>query len=706
MVINLAVPLSLVIALAVMYFAGESLNILTLLALMVSVGLLVDNSVVVAENIDRVYKTGLSRRDSAIQGSGEIALAITMSTLTTVVVFLPVALVGGPAQFFLLRMAIPISVALLASLLVALVYIPLTVYLTLPADGREDAHPTGPLERPFRRAYEATFGRINRWYARVLAVCLRRRLDMVIAVLVVFALTMGITKEQITFTDIQENEEAGFEIDVELPDTYTLEETEEWFLQAEAIVEQHAEELGLEGWFLFHLRTRGELQGWFTTPRSTKLTPREVTERVVELIPPRPGIELTTGEEDQREDGQDEGVYRVTLTGEDPERLESLADDLSDALTRVDGVLGVRKDSESAPNELGLVVDRDRVQRYGVDPRTLAGVVGYALRGQSLPKYRDKGKEIPVRVRYQESDRASLEDLASFYVPTESGDFLPVSALTDVRMLDTPEMIRRVDKRISRVVTFDLMTEEEDETRERLDAMVAGIDLPEGITFGGGASAADLDEDLAGLQFAGLLSVVFIYLLMGLLFESFILPLSIVLTIPLASLGVLWAHILTGLDIDFLGSVGIVLLIGVVVNNGIVLVDYVNRLREEGTERHRALLIAADRRFRPIMMTAITTIGGMIPLAVFGRMDSGISYTSFAITLIGGMTTATLLTLLVVPVFYTFFDDARETFGASLRAIRGGRRGARGSRSREEHAIGPAAGGIAPASSPVRRTPR
>jgi HAE1 family hydrophobic/amphiphilic exporter-1 len=161
------------------------------------------------------------------------------------------------------------------------------------------------------------------------------------------------------------------------------------------------------------------------------------------------------------------------------------------------------------------------------------------------------------------------------------------------------------------------------------------------------------------MVFAGVVSILFIYLLMGFLFESFVLPLSIILTIPLAGVGVAWIHVITGKDIDFLGMVGAVLLIGVVVNNGIVLIDYVNRLRAEGYERTAALLRAADRRFRPIAMTALTTIIGMIPLTLTKPGNLGLSYKSFGLTLIGGMTTATLLTLLVVPIFYTLFDDAR-----------------------------------------------
>lgn len=674
MVVNLSVPLSLLIATMIMGFAGETLNLLSLLSLMVCVGLLVDNSVVVAENIDRLHKAGVSRKDAAISGAGEIALAITLSTLTTVVVFLPVALVEGPAQFFLLRMAVPICVALLASLVVALVTIPLGVYLTLPDDRaeartRRENSLYGKVVKSLVWQYNQTFGRLNRVYNRMLGFFLVRRLDLVLATLVLVALTAGVAKQEIRFVEVQENEQAGFEIDVEMPDNYTLEETAEWFLHAESLVESHAEELDLEGWFLFHDKTDGELQGWFKNPRTRKITPQQVTDRVVELLPETPGVELSTGNEQAVEDGRDQNIFQVVLNGEDHTILSDAADNLQDALLRVDGVVGVRRRSESSPNELGIMVDRARTTQFGVNPQTVAGVVGYALRGQSLPKYRDEGREIPVRVRYQEEDRSSLADLGSFLVPTDTGDFLPLSALTDVEMIQAPEYIVRRNKRVARSITLDLDPEQEKETRERLAGIIGDVDLPEGVTFSSRTAQAGLNEDLKGLFFALSISVVFIYLLMGLLFESFILPLSIIFTIPLAGLGVIWIHVFGGMDIDFLGAVGIVLLVGVVVNNGIVLIDYVNRLREDGVSRAEAILTAADRRFRPIMMTAITTVGGMVPLAISGRMDSGISYTSFALTLIGGMTTATLLTLLIVPVFYTFFDDIREAFGALLRRV-------------------------------------
>lgn len=677
MVVNLAVPLSLLMAIVVMYFAGETLNIITLLALMVCVGMLVDNAIVVAENIDRMHAEGRSRKDAAIAGAGEIALAITMSTLTTVIVFLPVSLIEGPGQFFLLRMAIPICVALLASLLVALVFVPLSVYLTLP-DHRENrrthaaARAYGAFRDMVRRGYEATFSRFSAFYVRLLRTFLPRRFDLVFILLVTLVGTIVGARGHLSLVEVQEGEEAGFTLEVRAPEVNTLEETEAWFLRAEAVVESLSTELDLEGWFHWHDRTEGVLQGWFRSPRTNGLDGREVTERVLAALPEAPGFELTTGEEDQTAEGSDETTFMLTVYGEDPVELGRVVNEIEPILTRIPGVLGAKKSLESAPNQLGLVVDRDRAQQLQVDPRVIAGVVGYALRGQSLPKYHDEGREIPVRIRFEEEDRASLTELGSFYVPTGDGGFLPVSALTESDVLSSPEAIVRRDKRVARSITLDLVPGEEKEAKRRLAAVVGNLRLPEGVSFRAEEAGRGFDEDVQSLVFALGLSVVFIYLLMGLLFESFILPLSIIVTIPLASLGVYWIHLATGRDIDFLGVVGCILLVGVVVNNGIVLVDYVNRLRAQGIPRNEALFQAADRRFRPIMMTALTTIGGMIPLALSGRTEIGLSYTSFALTLIGGMTTATLLTLLVIPICYTFFDDLRVLLAAAAGWAGGG----------------------------------
>jgi hydrophobic/amphiphilic exporter-1 (mainly G- bacteria), HAE1 family len=668
LIITLSIPLSILVAVTVMYFAGETLNIITLLGLMISVGLLVDNSVVVAENVYRLHKEGVPRYRACVDGAGEIALAITMATLTTMVVFLPASLVEGQGQFFLVRLALPICISLLASLVVALVLIPLAIYLTLPAhggDGDASAWRRAHLQvnEVFRSGYEGSFGRLNDLYGRLLARALERRLDAVVMLLLVLVTTLAVFGQKVRFVEVQEDEQRGFQIGVELPPSTTLPEAEAFFHEAESLVEAKKEEYGLDGWFVFHRATVGEIQGWFPAQRAKGPTPRQITEKLLEELPQRPGVKYYTGQSRERE-RPEKGVFRVTLHGEDADLLQRTGEALTDRLLAVDGVLGVRKESDRPAEELTLVVDRERAQRLGVAPEVVAAVVGYALRGQSLPRYSRDGREVPVRVRFREADRESLAQLADFAVPTVTGETVPLRALTEVQFLPAAQRITRQDRRTSHSVQLELTEGEEKAAQQRLRQALTAFVLPEGVQLEGG-KVAGVDEDLQGLLFALGLSVVFIYLLMAFLFESFVLPLSIIFTIPLAFLGVAWGHLLSGLDVDFLGVVGVVLLIGVVVNNGIVLIDTVNRLRLAGQERAAALLAAAHRRFRPIMMTALTTICGMIPLLLSGGSSIGLSYKSFAIALVGGLITATLLTLLVVPIFYTLFDDLRRYFAGA-----------------------------------------
>ena len=673
-IITLSIPLSTLMALTVMFFAGESLNILTLLALMIAVGMLVDNSIVVAENIQRMHKDGLARRDACVKGAGEIALAITMATLTTIVVFVPVSLVEGEGQFFLMRLSLPISVSLLASLLVALVFIPLSVYLTLPANDQQK-QPAAlrwsheKLNAFMRRVYDLTFGYINELYTRWLGFFLRRRLDLVLGLIILFALTILIPFKKLDVVERQEEDQTSFQIGVEFASEYSFEDVGSYFAGVEELLERRKDEYGLKGYFVLYRRQFGRLEGWFDDKKERTLSAKEVGEKLVKDLPKHPGIKLHFGRENQ-EDAKTKEIFEFRLEGDDAQVLDEVAGRLEPMIQHVPGVIGIRSGEDPAPTEMALVVDRDRANASQVNPEVIAGLVGYALRGSSLPKYNQDGREVPVRIRFREADRESLTDLSSFQIPVQSGGAVPLSALITPKVLNAPKNIWRSDKRISRTLTVELKKDGAKETRDQLMALQGQFSLPEGVSFSQ-TRVRTKSEEIASLIFAAQLSVLFIYLLMGFLFESFVLPLSIICTIPLAGIGVAWIHYFTGKDMDFLGFVGGILLIGVVVNNGIVLIDYVIRLRAEGMERTQALLTAASRRFRPIAMTALTTIMGMIPLTFSPPSRLGISYKSFGLTLIGGMTTATILTLLVVPIFYTFFDDARTAFALILkRALR------------------------------------
>ena len=672
LIVAFSIPISLVFGLTIMYFAGETLNILTLIGLMICIGLLVDNSVVVAENIHRLRREGLSRRDACVHGAGEVALAITMSTLTTVIVFLPAALIEGPMGWFLMRLALPIAVSVSGSLIVALVFIPLCVYLTLSTREKEARAPSRfevlhlRFNKLLHTLYDRTFGRLNDAYNKLLNVCLERRFGLIIGIFAVLMFTFSVYGKTTEFVGQQDEEQAQFNIQFELPPSTTLEEASEYFNAVEQTMEDHREETGLDGYFIYHEENFGQMDAWFHEEIKNKPTVKESMKMLVEAFPEKPGVEVFTGTEQQASDSK-KTIAQVFIRGEDPDKVAEVVNQLAPLFAQVEGVIGRKKTGGQVPNELGIVVDREKAQHLNVNPQVIAGVVGYALRGQALPKFHTDGREVPVRVRFAEEDRESLTELNSFRVPTQDGGMLPLSALTSTKMLPESTIIVRRDKMIGRTISLELEEGTEDETRARLATLQGNIDLPEGISFGGSATRVqDLNDDLAGIQFAMTLSIVFIYLLMGFLFESFILPLSILVTIPLSSIGMMWGHILTGKDLDFFGGVAMILLIGIVVNNGIVLIDYVNRLRARGHERKEAILMATHRRFRPIMMTAITTIGGMVPLALAGSNSIGLSYTSFSLTLIGGLATATLLTLLVVPAFYTIFDDLRLIMAAAI----------------------------------------
>ena len=673
LIITLAIPLCLFIALSAMYFSGESLNLLTILGLVICVGLLVDNSVVVAENIQRHYQSGMTKHDACIKGVQEIGLAIITATLTTLIVFLPALLVEGEMRFFLIRLAVPIVAALLSSLAIALVFVPLCVYLTLGRNPLGRFHWLGGAVEGFRdwlgRMYNITFDRFNAWYNRALRFYLKRRIDLAFIFLVLFSATYFHTFKEVGFSFDEKREMSQFNISFNFPSQFNFDQRTDYFKKVEKILDARKDEFDLEGYLVRYATWYGSLEGWFKQDRLNNMTPREVSERIFKLLPEVPGLKISyerMGDNEEKQDSEER--YSVRLVGSDPIKLDEVIESLKPLFASLPGVLALQERQDDDPNEMALIVDRDRASSIGVNPTTLAGLVGNALRGSSLPRFQSEGRQIPVRVRFSEEDRAELADLNNFLVPAEDGRFSSVGSLTRPSMLSSPRYIRRTNKSVSHTLTMELEAGREEEAKKAIDAAKLNIDLPEGISF------SELrrrygTEDFVAAGLALALSVVFIYMLMAFLFESVMMPLSIVFTIPLGAIGSIWIHYLTGVKMDMLGIVGGMLLVGVVVNNGIVLIDYANRLRRTGNDRTTALLNAAKHRFRPIAITALTTIFGMVPMVLSEGGDMGMSYRSFGLTLIGGMTSASLFTLLVVPVFYTIFDDAQELIKSTFSGV-------------------------------------
>ncbi len=676
-VIALSIPLSLFLSLPVMYFTGQSINLVSLVGLMICIGLVVDNSVVVAENIARFRRRGMGPHAAALQGAGEVALAMSLATLTTVIVFLPAALLSeGPTQFFMVRMVTPVCVSLLASLFVALVLVPLASATLLT-----DSELGGPLRRWPRlarldalwksalgRVYEATLGRLNEAYGRLLRVVLRRRMDVVVVSLLALAST-AIPFMNVRCTPGEQFGTRRVEIQYSMPSDTTLDEANAFFLELEDILAREGDEWHVAGYWSGFDESTGTMSVFFDKPQPGDMPFEKFAKELADRLPTKAGWRKTSkfGEGDG---GRDDS-YRVSVYGDDHEQLAEVREAIEDGLLQIEGVDGIRGNGEELRRreELALSIDRAMSERFGVSADGLANTVAYAIRGAPLSRFHTADKEIDVRIRYREEDRRDVDEILAWTVPTRQGGSVPISVLADKMVTRGEASLQRVNKRVGATVRLDLANDDREATIARIDAYIRDYRLPEGLSFeatGDRAAMNDMARDLIGAMGLG---TIFILLVMGFLFESFVLPLAVLPSIPLSFVGVWWFMYLSGAPIDPLAGIGIVLLLGVVVNNGIVLIDFVNAARKQGMSRTEAIVQAGRLRFRPIMMTSLTTIGGLLPLAMTQPTGEGIAYQGFGQALLGGMTTATILTLVVVPVTYCYLDDLREATAVWWRRI-------------------------------------
>ncbi|MBX2804111.1 MAG: efflux RND transporter permease subunit [Myxococcales bacterium] len=653
LLIATSIPFSLLITVGVLYFTGRTLNLLSMMGLMLAVGMVVDNAIVVVETIYRRRADGAAPRSAAVRGTAEVNLAILLSTLTTMVVFLPVILMSENVNFsfFMGVLGMPVVYALGASLLVALLFAPLATRYIGKAQVKPDP---------------AWLLWLSQRYRRVLEVSIRRRVDSVMALAAMGLLTVTIAMPGVQCTDSGEGNINDFTVRFTVPPQASIVERDEIVRAFEDTLQEHREEWGIR---VYRSRLRGDSRGgrlWVYLDEDAPLARGEVMKAAEEAFPKDlPGVEATVGWDGGFEQANDQQV-NLSVNGEDTELLNELASEVARRVRTVEGVLGVSLDVDSeGADEIRLVVDRDAVARYGVSATQVGMLVSYAMRGSSLPDILDGEKEIPVTSRFSLEDRSDLGALLAFDVwsPTLQ-QLIPLRTVTDVEMGKGPGQIRRLNRRTTTGVTLDL---EDEVTPEdlwpRLDAALADMAFPRGYGWAKGDRFDRRGEEDAAMQMALLLSVTFVFLLIGILFESWVLPLAIVTTIPMAMMGATWGLYLSGTPMDSMAGVGMVILVGVVVNNGIVLVDLITQLRKQGHTRSDAILEAGQRRLRPILMTALTTIFGLAPMAMGDSSFVGIPYAPLGRTVISGLVASTVLTLLFVPFLYTVLDDLRA--GAS-----------------------------------------
>ena len=662
LIITLAIPLSLLTTITTLYFIGWSLNVATMMGLMLSLGLVVDNAIVIVENIYRKRQEGIAPRTASIEGAGEVGLAVTMATLTTVVVFLPLILMSDEEMFsfWMLRIGLPVITGLVASLLIALIFIPLAALRLSTKKERGES-------------------RMILWsrkhYVRSLGWVLNNRLDAFVIALVLFA-SIKIPMDGMERTDSQERNEVRMDLAFEMPSGQSLDQAEKFMTAVEDTVMARQAEYNVETLRTYFRRGWGRVTLFFAEEEDVEwyevawdnlnvalglterehLAYKEVEKDLRERLYLPPGVNLRVNWENSEQDPR----VNVSLYGEDTKVLIELAAEVERRLESIPGLLSVNTDMDRGNTELQVRLDRDQVQRFGVDPQQVSGGIAYALRGTDINKFHtDDGREVDIRVRLANYDSQSLDDLRTQNFPTADGREVALESLADIYVERTLGNIRRENRQTMLNVSARASKDRAQHLFAQVDQVMQGFEMPRGYRWDKGARFVELEEQDQSQKFALIMSVTFVFLLMGVLFESFVLPLSVIVSIPFSFLGVYWVLYLTDTPFEIMSMIGSVILIGVVVNNAIVLIDLANRLRAEGKARYDALLEAGRHRFRPILMTTFTTAFGLIPMAAGNSKMVGLEYAPLGRTMIGGLLAAMVLTLLLVPLFYTFFDDFR-----------------------------------------------
>ena len=659
LIIALSIPISVIATFMLMYRLNISLNVMSLGGLTLGVGMLVDNSIVVLESIFRKKKAGLPLARAALEGADEVGAAVAASTATTVAVFLPIVFVEGIAGQLFRDQALTVSISLLASLVIALTLIPMLSALGQPVRKSDLEGPpvvTADDDSEETRG-KLALGAFSRGYDRLVRSAVRRPRTTLTVAFGLFALAI-VSVRFIGTELIPQLTEGEFFFEVKLPEGSSLAATDrvvrqiEQVADADARVDHSYARIGsrlVSGGM--SVNALGEHFGQINVALKNK-SDEGVEESVVEELRQRfermPDVEARFGRPSYF---SLKTPIEVILYGEDLELLRDYSLDLAQSLSSVSGLVDVRSSLEAGNPELQVVFDRDRVAALGLDIGTLSATLQNRVQGVVPTRYKQSDRQIDVRVRNRESDRTSIADVRNLVLPGANGLQLRLTSVADVSVDEGPAEIHRLQQQRAAVVSANLRDRGLGAAVADIRSLLANNPPPAGLSSEIAGQNAEMQVSFASLRFAIALAIFLVYLVMAATFESFVHPLIVLFTIPLALVGAVVGLLVTGTVISVMVLIGSVLLVGIVVNNAIVLIDCVNRLRRAGLEKTEAVVRAGHIRLRPILMTTLTTVLGLIPMAIAWGEGAELR-APLAITVLFGLMVSTLLTLVVIPAAY------------------------------------------------------
>ena len=668
MAVTIAMPCCILFTFLIMNVLGITLNMMSLGGITLGVGMIVDNSIVVLENIFTYRADGYDRLEACTKGTGEVIGAVIASTLTTVAVFLPIALSGGMAGMMFKEFCITIVALLLSSLIISITLVPLLCYFLLGGTKQQSIKPQGsgatPItEKPLSRAYRSSLNFLitHRWAG--------------VALTVVICIVSVLSVSQAGMELIPEMDEGEVSVTVSMPNGSTMEDT--------AAIEDRIAAIAVD--------TIPELeQIYYSTGSSTSImsssSGASVTISLVDLDQrDRSSADIA---KQLRHDLQDIAVCELTvstsstmsmstdsdisveLTGDDYDRLAETADDLANQISALPDAINVESSAGEQTPRVAVKINRENASRFGLNAATIGGLVRGELTGSTATTLRMNGEEYDVTVAGDEDVATSLDALRSMQIPTMTGGTVPLSMVADVYTELSPQSIVRKNQKETVTITGESESGDSNAIKAAVDDIVAKYELPDGVEVGEGDTAASQIAETTGtLMLALAVAILLVYFILATQFNSFSLPIAIMLILPIGLLGsmiLLWP---TGNHVSMVALLGVIILAGTVVNSSIVLIDYTLQRRQRGEDKNTAILNACPRRVRPVLMTAMTTILGLVPM-VCSSGEGSEMMKPMGVVMMTGMVISTIATLFITPVYYSLTDSVASRLSGLFKKIK------------------------------------
>ncbi|WP_353095547.1 efflux RND transporter permease subunit [Tissierella praeacuta] len=674
-IVGTSIPISLIASFILLYFNGITLNMMTLGGLALAVGMLVDSAIVVLENIYRFRSEGYSKEEAAIKGAKEVGLSITASTLTTIAVFLPIVFVDGMVGILFKDFAMTVTLSLTASLVVALTFIPMLSSKILTIDGEEGGGKKKKLDFIYK-VFDNIFEKLENKYKSLLELGLRRRKTTIAISVIIFAVSIvslaGVGMEFFPSTD-----EGSMTINVDMPLGSNIHQIDEMTKIVEGklvdipeidVVFANVTSGGM-GSSSINTKTSGSISINLVKLKDRKRSTKEVAEEIRGLVKDIPGAEITVTEFSSSSMSGSGAPISISIKGDELEVLENISNDFKEMVESVDGTRDVKTSISEAVPEVEIKVNKENAAIYGLTTSQIASAIRGGASGTVVAKYKDQGDELDVVIRATEDITESLSNLGQLDITTPTGMNIPLSQVADISIIKGPIQISREDQERVVTVTSQISGRDLRSISLDIDKKLENYEFPSGYHYKIGGENEQMIDAFKQLLLALVLAIILIYMVMAAQFESLINPFIIMFTIPLAFGGGFLGLFITRKALGVTAFIGIIMLAGIVVNNGIVLIDYIDILRKEGKERFEAITIAGPVRLRPILMTTLTTILGLVPLAL-GIGEGAEMQAPMAIVVISGLTLSTVLTLVFVPVLYTVFDDFSIRIKSRLKGLK------------------------------------